>query len=74
MPAAEREAWLDHVVALDDLFDLEEYPDPEDCVPLPGEDALTAEELAGIREAARDQAAARPGRRRRWRGWAGRWG
>ena len=60
-PAAEREAWLDHLVALDDPFDLEEYPDPEDCVPLPGEDRLTAEELAGIREAARDLAAAEAG-------------
>ena len=61
VPAAEREAWLDHLVALDDPFDLEEYPDPEDCVPLPGEDRLTAEELAGIREAARDLAAAEAG-------------
>ena len=59
--AAEREAWLDHLVALDDPCEPEEWPDPQDCVPLPGEDALTAEELAEIAEAVRDQAAAEAG-------------
>ena len=41
MPAQEREAWLDHLVAQDDPFDQEEDPGPED--------ELTAEELAEIR-------------------------
>ena len=47
MSAEEWEAWLDHQ---DELFDPEEYPDP-DGPPPPGEDELTADELAEIREA-----------------------
>jgi hypothetical protein len=46
MTEEEREAWLDD---LDEPFDPEEYPDPEGPPP-PGEDELTAEEIAGIRE------------------------
>ena len=56
--AEEREAWLDHLVAQDDPFDQEEWPDPEDCAPLPGEDVLTAQELAEIGEAAAAEAGA----------------
>ena len=56
MSAQDREAWLDHLVAQDDPFDQEEWPDPEDCVPLPGEDVLTAQELAEIDEAAAAEA------------------
>src|SRR5712691_3893124 len=59
--AEDREAWLDHLVAQDDPFGSEEWPDPEDCVPLPGEDVLTAEELAEIREAAGAAAAEEAG-------------
>jgi hypothetical protein len=59
--AEDREAWLDHLAALDDPCAPEEYPDPEDCAPLPGEDQLTREELAEISEAARDLAAAEAG-------------
>ncbi len=50
--AEERDAWLDHLAAQDEPFDPEEWPDPEDGVPLPGEDVLTPEELAGIAGAA----------------------
>src|SRR5262249_41093411 len=40
----------------DDPFDdPQEYWDPESSTPLPGEDELTVEELAGIREAASDE-------------------
>ncbi len=46
MSAEEWEAWLDH---LDEPFDPEEYPDP-DGPPPPGEDDLTSEEVAQIRE------------------------
>ncbi len=46
MTEEEREAWLG---AVDEPFDSEEYPDP-DGPPPPGEDELTAEEIAGIRE------------------------
>ena len=53
MTEEERQAWLD---ALDEPFDPEEYPDP-DGPPPPGEDELTAEEIAEIREAT--EAAAR---------------
>ena len=42
MTEEERQAWLD---ALDEPFDPEEYPDP-DGPPPPGEDELTAEEIA----------------------------
>ena len=57
MTAAEREAWLDRLCALDDdpSDDPQEYRDPESCAPPPGEDELTADELAGIREAAADE-------------------
>ena len=61
LPAAEREAWLDHLAARDDPFAPEEWLDPEDCVPLPGEDEFTPEELAEIGEAAREQAAQEAG-------------
>ena len=52
MPAQEWEAWLDH---LDEPFDPEEYPDPDGPPPL-GEDELTTEELAEIREAVEAEA------------------
>ena len=57
MTAAEREAWLDRLCEQDDdPFDTpEEYWDPESCAPPPGEDELTAGELAGIGEAAADE-------------------
>jgi Domain of unknown function (DUF222) len=57
MTAAEREAWLDRLCALDDdpSDQPEEYLDPESCAPPPGQDELTAEELAGIAEAAADE-------------------
>jgi uncharacterized protein DUF222 len=57
MTAEEREASLDRLCeAGDDAFDdSEEYWDPESCAPPPGQDELTAEELAGIREAAADE-------------------
>jgi Domain of unknown function (DUF222) len=45
-------AWLDHLCEPDDT---QEYWDPESCAPPPGQDELTAEELAGIREAAADE-------------------
>jgi hypothetical protein len=56
MTAAEREAWLDRLCAQDDPADApQEYWDPESCAPPPGQDELTADELAGIREAADDE-------------------
>ena len=57
MTAAEREAWLDRLCEQDDdpFDDPQEYWDPESCAPPPGEDELTAAELAGIREAAADE-------------------
>ena len=57
MTAAEREAWLDRLCAQDDdPFDApQEYWDPESCAPPPGQDELTAEELAGVAEAASDE-------------------
>ena len=57
MTAAEREAWLDRLCAQDDdpADAPQEYWDPESCAPLPGEDELTAEELAGVAEAASDE-------------------
>ena len=54
MTEEERQAWLD---ALDEPFDPEEYPDP-DGPPPPGEDELTAEEIAEIREATEAEARA----------------
>ena len=57
MTAAEREAWLDRLCAQDDdpSDAPEEYWDPESSAPPPGEDELTADELAGVREAAGDE-------------------
>jgi len=57
MTAAEREAWLDRLCAQDDdpRDDPGEYWDPDGGAPPPGQDELTAEELAGIREAAADE-------------------
>ena len=57
MTAAEREAWLDRLCAQDDdpSDQPEEYWDPESCAPPPGQDELTAEELAGIAGAAADE-------------------
>ena len=57
MTAAEREAWLDRLCEQDDdpFDDPQEYWDPEACAPLPDEDELTADELAGVREAAGDE-------------------
>src|SRR5689334_12676884 len=57
MTAAEREAWLDRLCAQDnDPADApQEYWDPGSCAPPPGQDELTADELAGIREAAADE-------------------
>ena len=50
MTAAEREAWLDRLCAQDDdpSDAPEEYWDPESSAPPPGEDELTAGELAGV--------------------------
>src|SRR5271167_498130 len=56
MTEEEREAWLD-APAEDEPFDPEEYPDPEGPPP-PGEDELTAGEIAGIGEAAEAEARA----------------
>jgi hypothetical protein len=63
MSEEDREAWLDGLAAEGELLDLEEDPDPEeyfdpDGPPAPGEDELTAEEIAGIREVMDDQARA----------------
>ncbi len=57
MTAAEREAWLDRLCAQDDdpSDAPQEYWDPESSMPPPGEDELTAGELAGIGEAAADE-------------------
>jgi hypothetical protein len=57
MTAAEREAWLDWLCAQDDdpADAPQEYRDPGSCAPPPGQDELTAEELAGVREAAGDE-------------------
>src|SRR5258707_13782615 len=57
MSAAEREAWLDRLCQLDDdpCDAPQEYWDPESCAPPPGQDELTAEELAGAAEAAADE-------------------
>ena len=56
MSAEEWEAWLDHLTE-DEPFDPEEYPDP-DGPPPPGEDELTAEEIAGIAETTEAEARA----------------
>ena len=57
MTAAEREAWLDRLCARDDdpSDAPQEYRDPGSCAPPPGQDELTAGELAGIGEAAADE-------------------
>ena len=57
MTAAEREAWLDRLCAQDDdPADAPlEYRDPEACAPPPGQDELTADELAGVAAAAADE-------------------
>ena len=57
MTAAEREAWLDRLCAQDDdpADAPQEYWDPESSAPPPGQDELTAGELAGIAEAAGDE-------------------
>jgi hypothetical protein len=57
MTAGEREAWLDRLCAQDDdpADAPQEYWDPESSTPPPGQDELTADELAGIREAAADE-------------------
>src|SRR5689334_8540771 len=57
MTAAEREAWLDRLCAQDDdpSDELQEYWDPESSAPPPGQDDLTAEELAGVAAAAADE-------------------
>ena len=65
--AAEREAWLVWLCEQDDdPFDApQEYWDPEASAPPPGQDELTAEELAGIRQAAAAVPYHRRGQRRR---------
>ena len=57
MTAAEREAWLDRLCAQDDdpSDAPQEYWDPESCAPPPGQDELTADELAGVAAAASDE-------------------
>jgi len=57
MSPEDREAWLDWLCAHDgDPFDQpEEYWDPESGAPPPGQDELTVDELAGIREAGADE-------------------
>ena len=57
MTAAEREAWLDRLCAQDDdpADAPQEYWDPESSAPPPGQDELTAGELAGIAAAAGDE-------------------
>ena len=49
MTEEEREAWLDALAGEDEALDPEEYPDPVGPPP-PGEDKLTAQEIAEIRE------------------------
>src|SRR6266536_81340 len=53
----EREASLDRLCESDDdpFADPQEYWDPESCAPPPGQDELSAGELAGIRAAAADE-------------------
>jgi hypothetical protein len=50
MTEEDREAWLDALAGMDEAPDPEEYPDPEGPPP-PGDDELTAQEAAEIREA-----------------------
>ena len=53
----DQEAWLDRLCEHDDdpFYGPQEYWDPEACAPPPGQDELTAQELAGIGEAAADE-------------------
>jgi Domain of unknown function (DUF222) len=52
----DQEAWLDRLCEQDDPFyGPQEYWDPGACAPPPGQDELTAGELAGIGEAAADE-------------------
>jgi hypothetical protein len=55
--AGEREAWLDRLCGQDDdpRDDPEGYWDPESSAPPPGQDELTAAELAEVGEAAADK-------------------
>ena len=66
MTREELEAWLDVTAAEGEPFDPLEWRDPEGPPP-PGEDELTAEEIAAVRAAAADEGlavdAARAGRR-----------
>src|SRR2546421_1916884 len=57
MTAAEREAWLDRLGEQDDApaDQPEEYWAPESSAPPPGQDELTADELAGVAGAAADE-------------------
>ena len=57
MTAGEREAWLDRLCAQDDdpADAPQEYWDPGSAAPPPGQDELTADELAEVREAAADE-------------------
>jgi len=55
LSAQELEAWLDALAEEDEPFDPEEYPDP-DGAPPPGEDELTAAEIAEVAEAVRAEA------------------
>ena len=55
MSAEEVQAWLDHLAGQEEPFDPEEYPDP-DGPPPPGEDELTAAEIAEIAEAVQAEA------------------
>ena len=57
MTAGEREAWLDRLCAQDDdpSDAPQDYWDPGSCAPPPGQDELTADELAGVRAAAADE-------------------
>ena len=57
MTEEEREAWLDALAGEDEPSDPEEYPDP-DGPPPPGQDELTAEEIAGIGEVTEAEAQA----------------
>ena len=66
-----QQAWLDWLCEQDDdpSDAPQEYWDPEECAPPPGQDELTAAELAEVREAAADEMlaleAASSGRRER---------
>jgi len=55
--AEDQEAWLDRLCEPEDdpFYGPQEYRDPESCAPPPGQDELTAAELAGIAGAAADE-------------------